>query len=158
MRTRDISRWIRRALFLTTAVVVMVVFEARAAQAQYIVQFYGPAGKTSGFACSHMLNAGPGSPTSTSCWSVVVWYKGTYLGFNNYAVGGEAAWTNSYACPSSSITHWSTTEANNSQLFWIATIIGPGGYISRANGAVNVNGGLNRNLALSGIDPSKCNA
>jgi hypothetical protein len=133
---------------------------ASVAEAQYVVQWYSPPEKTSGYTCYHYKTVAPSTPDDTGCWAVVVWYKGTWFGFNNYAIAGSAAWTMEYACPSSVTFHQSLVQnqgiGSSSKLAWGASISGPGGYVSNIYGHVTYQGGVSRNITLNGIDPSKC--
>jgi hypothetical protein len=138
-----------------------IVADARPAHAQapYPVRFVGPSGKTYGYSCEDFKTVQANQPDNTSCWAVIVWYKGTFAGFNNYSIGASAAFTASYACPAASTLNESSVyrDTGPERLSWYAFIYGPGGYITHINGQVTYEGGLGRNLTLDGIDPSKCN-
>jgi len=137
----------------------LVVSAASAVAQPYVVSFTGPSGKVQGGnTCAHYATSPPGSPLQTSCWGVVVFYLGTFLGFNNYSVGGENIWTANFACPSVSANHTSLVWYTNGPalLKWKAHIE-KYGYISYVDGQLSPIGNLNRNLAYAGVDPSKCN-
>jgi len=151
-----------RVFVLGAVVMLMLLAHVESAQAQpYPVRFYGASGKTSGFTCVDFKVVSANSPDSTSCWALVVWYSGTWFGFNNYKWAYQALWSPTFACPNFSITHNTEvyrTGTPSERLKW-ASWIDPSpdpGYVSYVDGYVLVNGGLYRNLALAAVDPSKC--
>jgi len=131
------------------------------AQPPYPVHFTGAAGKTSieAWQCYDDQIAPVNQPKSTTCWAVVVWYTGTFLGFNNYTVAGEKVWTNSFACPVLNNTeHLSRVTRNTSpeRLDWQAYIHGPYDYITNIFGNVSYKGQLSRDVSRASLDPTKC--
>lgn len=156
------TRRLVSAFVVGAAVLLIGLAGATTAQAQgpYPVRFFGMPGKTSGFQCLDWKVVGANQPGNTVCWALIVWYRYTWFGFNNYSWARETLGTAYFACPNYNIQHqtkiWRDTGPERLRWeAWIDPNPDPG-YVQYIDGYALVNGGISRNLALAGVDPSKC--